>query len=152
MNLDSGFGIVRCGLGHRHWGRFGAAGLLLHVRGREPLVLLQQRSRLVQHSGTWGLPGGALHRRETAGVGALRETREETDLDVEQVGIEQELVDDHGRWAYTTVVGRVGSPVPVRGRGPEVAGVRWVSLPEVVRLPLHPGLAVTWPQLRELLS
>jgi 8-oxo-dGTP pyrophosphatase MutT (NUDIX family) len=150
--LDTGFGFVRCSDGHRHWGRFGAAGLLLHVAGDEPVMLLQRRSRLVQHSGTWGLPGGALHRGEAAAAGAVRETEEETDLELDDVVIDADLVDDHGRWSYTTVIGRLSEPVPVGGRGLEVSEHAWVPLGDVAALPLHPGFAGTWPRLLALLQ
>jgi 8-oxo-dGTP pyrophosphatase MutT (NUDIX family) len=148
---DSGFGVVRCAAGHRHWGRFGAAGLLLSTAGDDPAVLLQRRSRLVQHGGTWGLPGGALHRSEDAVPGALRETAEETDLDPAAVRVVGTFFDDHGRWAYTTVLGRLDQPVPVVGRGREVSDVRWFAVSAVPTSDLHPGLAATWSRLLPLL-
>ncbi|MFB7799321.1 NUDIX domain-containing protein [Isoptericola sp. NPDC056134] len=43
-------------------------------------VLLQQRG---EPGGPWGLPGGALDLGETVAEAAVRETREETGLDVE---------------------------------------------------------------------
>ncbi len=148
---DKGSGFVRCRGGHRHWGRFGAAGLLLWSGGSHASVLLQQRSRLVQQAGSWGLPGGALHRGEPALEGALRETAEETDLDVGAVAVGDHLVDDHGGWSFTTVLGRLDDPVDVRGRGWEVADMRWFPVSTAPGLRLHPGLAATWPRLVVLL-
>ena len=70
-------GWAFCALGHRHWGRAGAAGLLLHRAGADGCeVLLQHRARWSHHGGTWGTPGGALHHGERASEGALREVRE----------------------------------------------------------------------------
>ena len=68
-----------CASGHLHWGARGGAGLLLRCapeRGKV-LYLLVQRSRWVDHGGTWGIPGGALHEGETAESGARREAGEE---------------------------------------------------------------------------
>src|ERR671917_601972 len=60
--LASTDGWTTCALGHRHWGRAGAAGLLLHRDGEDgPEVLLQHRAWWSHHGGTWGTPGGALH-------------------------------------------------------------------------------------------
>ena len=61
--------------GQRFWGRFGAAGLLVHDLRRG--VLLQHRADWSHFGGTWGLPGGARHAGETAVQGALREAAEE---------------------------------------------------------------------------
>ena len=62
-------GWAFCSQGHRHWGRAGAAGLLLHRDGAEgPEVLLQHRASWSHHGGTWGTPGGALHDGEPAGT------------------------------------------------------------------------------------
>lgn len=52
---------------------------LQHVDG-VTRVLLQQRG---EPGGPWGLPGGALDLGETVAEAAVRETREETGLDVE---------------------------------------------------------------------
>ena len=57
MASRDGNGWVRCGLGHRHWGRFGAAGLLAYVA--DGPVLPQRRTLWSHHGGTGGLPGGA---------------------------------------------------------------------------------------------
>jgi putative heme-binding domain-containing protein len=50
-----GNGWVRCDLGHRHWGRYGAAGLLIsdHRPDDEPWILLQHRA-------AWTASGNAL--------------------------------------------------------------------------------------------
>ena len=59
-----------CAHGHAHWGRRGAAGLLVADGGR---VLLQLRARWAHPGGTWSIPGGARERGETALQAALRE-------------------------------------------------------------------------------
>lgn len=147
-------GWVTCALGHRHWGRVGAAGLLVHrpgVDGRE--LLLQQRAGWSHHGGTWGTPGGALHAGESAERGALREAREELGLLPQDLRLGPSSVDDHGGWAYTTVLAR-----PVRSieagdlrLDGESEGVAWVALGDLASLPLHPGFAASLPRLHDLL-
>jgi 8-oxo-dGTP diphosphatase len=148
--LHNGDGWVRCRRGHRHWGRFGAAGLLVRVRPDEaggPRILLQHRALWSHHGGTWALPGGACDRGETAVEAALRETTEETTLDVTTLTVRTSLVDDHGGWSYTTVVAEAERMMPIGTRGAEGLSLRWVPEDQVPHLPLHPGFAATWPQL-----
>ena len=148
-------GWTTCALGHRHWGRAGAAGLLLHRPGdRGPELLLQHRAAWSHHGGTWGTPGGALHRGEPPEDGALREVGEELGLARDDVVLGARSVDDHGGWAYTTVLARPARRIEaadLRLDG-ESAGVAWVALAELDRLPLHPGLAASLARLRPLLA
>src|SRR5215207_10684469 len=105
--LASTDGWTICAQGHRHWGRAGAAGLLVHRDGAAgPEVLLQHRAWWSHHGGTWGTPGGALHHGETADDGALREVREELGLAPEDIVLGARSIDDHGGWSYTTVLAR----------------------------------------------
>jgi 8-oxo-dGTP pyrophosphatase MutT (NUDIX family) len=147
--VRDGDGWTQCGQGHRHWGVYGAAGLLVAAPG--PTVLLQHRAYWSHHGDTWGVPGGARGSTESAVETALREAREETGLEAE-VEVLDELLDDHGGWSYTTVVARAPSELPVHALDRESTAVRWVTLPEVDALPLHPGFAGTWPVLRGLLG
>jgi 8-oxo-dGTP diphosphatase len=142
-----GDGWVRCERGHRHWGRYGAAGLLLRDldTGR---VMLQHRAVWSHHGGTWGLPGGARDSHESAVQTALREAGEEAGLTASVVRPTGILVDDHGGWSYTTVVAEPATPVEPGATGGESIEVRWVGTAEVDRLPLHPGFADRWPRLR----
>lgn len=80
--------------GSRRWGVFGAAGLFLVARSGgelgepgEPKVLMQHRAPWTNRGGTWALPGGALDVNETPEQGALRETFEETGIDISRVEI-----------------------------------------------------------------
>ena len=98
-----GDGWARCARGHRHWGVFGAAGLLLWHDGA---VLLQHRAEWSHHGGTWGILGGARNSGETAAEAAAREATEEAGLPRSVYCVGGEHVDDHGGWAYTTVMGR----------------------------------------------
>jgi len=145
-----GNGWVRCQLGHRHWGRFGAAGLLTYVTGGP--VLLQHRAWWSHHGGTWGLPGGARDSHESALAAALREAAEECGVPpgaVRQTGV---FTDDHGGWSYTTVLAQTAAPFAAQADYDESDEVAWVPAAEVDLLPLHPGLSARWRELRAELS
>jgi 8-oxo-dGTP diphosphatase len=140
-----GDGWVVCDLGHRHWGRHGAAGLLLAAPGR---IVLQHRALRTHEGDTWGLPGGARDSHESVVATALREAGEEAAIDpaaVEPIGLSKV---DHGGWSYTTVVARTLATVHPVAANWESEDVRWCGLDEVDRLPLHPGFAQSWPGLR----
>lgn len=148
-------GWVICALGHRHWGRVGAAGLLVHRPGADgPELLLQHRAVWSHHGGTWGTPGGALHAGESPERGALREVEEELGLRPEDLHLGPSSVDDHGGWSYTTVLAR-----PVRDIEPrelildgESDGVAWIALGDLVSVPLHPGFEASLHRLHDLLA
>jgi 8-oxo-dGTP diphosphatase len=145
----SGDGWTTCGLGHRHWGRFGAAGLLLRsAPGAEGAVGLQLRVDWSHHGGTWGVLGGARNADESPVEAALREAGEEASVDPHQVQLEASYLDDHGGWGYTTVIGSTDGEIALSPRGTESVAVRWVPAEEVASLSLHPGFARSWPLLR----
>ena len=147
--MRSGDGWTTCAAGHRHWGRFGAAGLLLRsAAGADAAVGLQLRAEWSHHGGTWGLLGGARDVDEPAVAAALREAGEEASVDADQVRVEASYLDDHGGWGYTTVVVSAVDELPLAPRSSESDAVCWVPLGQVDALDLHPGFARTWPLLR----
>jgi len=143
---------VACG-DHRHWGLYGAAGLLLARRagatGRVTDVVLQHRAPWSDQGGTWGVPGGALAPGETPVDGALRESLEEAAVEPRTVHVLGTHVLDHGPWAYTTVLADVvpGATVEPTAADPESLEVRWVAVEDVPALPLLPAFAAAWPEL-----
>ena len=152
--MRDGDGWTECTLGHRHWGRYGAAGLLAvtprTAAGGTPYVLMQHRAAWSHGGDTWGVPGGARGSTESALVAAQRETVEETGIDVAQVVPVAEHVADHGSWSYTTIVGTVPERLPVVPDRESIA-LRWVAVDEVTDLPLLPAFAAAWPALLRLL-
>src|SRR5262245_27861856 len=97
-----------CAHGHAHWGRRGAAGLLLAERGR---VLLQLRARWAHQGGTWSIPGGARERGESAVDAALREAQEEMAISGQDVDVRASYVASCGGWEYETVLAVPSGPV-----------------------------------------
>lgn len=134
----------RDGCHSSHWGPHGAAGLL--VRHHDPedgetRYLLQKRAPWVDHGGTWGIPGGAIHEDETPREGAEREAEEEMGSLPDGLTHHQTHTDDHGGWAYHTVV--LDSPERFEpGQGDdESTGHGWFTKHEMKNMDLHPGFA-----------
>jgi 8-oxo-dGTP diphosphatase len=143
-----GNGWIRCGLGHRHWGVNGAAGLLLRRNlDGAVAVLMQHRAAWTSDGDTWGIPGGARDSDETPVEAAMREAAEEAGIDAAAVVVVAQLVDDHGGWEYVTVVANVVHPLAIVPNA-ESTELRWVTESEVAELGLHPGFAGSWPMLR----
>ena len=151
MADGDGNGWVVCALGHRHWGKYGAAGLLASAAGPDgqASVLLIHRASWTQHPGTWGPPGGARDSHESAAGAALREAAEECAVPPEAVRIHGLLDDDHGGWSYQTLIADTGGEFDVYPASPEAPEVAWVPEDRVESLPLHPGFAETWPVIRD---
>ncbi|UQX86725.1 NUDIX hydrolase [Jatrophihabitans telluris] len=145
--MNTGDGWTVCSLGHRHWGRYGAAGILITDGDR---VILQHRAPWTHEGGSWGVPGGARDAHETALQAALREAREEADLEPGDVVAIGAYIADHGGWSYTTVVAVPTRPLDPHAANAESVSVEWVSVDVVARLSLHHGFASAWTALREL--
>lgn len=144
-----GDGWAQCALGHRHWGLFGAAGLLLVGPGER--VLMQHRAPYSHHGDTWGLPGGARGSGESPEQAAVREASEETGVDPAGVTTAGVYLDDHGGWSYTTVLARAARLLEVHALDRESTAVAWVRVADVGAMVLHPGFAASWPAVRSRL-
>jgi 8-oxo-dGTP diphosphatase len=154
MAAGDGNGWIECGRRHRHWGTYGAAGLLAAHYDSDAagyLLLMQRRSWWSHHGGTWGLPGGARDSHEDSVATALREAREEAGLSGERLRVHGVYRDDHGGWSFDTVLAEAPEPLPTRSDARESAELRWVPLAEVPDLALHPGFAESWPEVRHAL-
>lgn len=142
--------MISCRCGRSHWGRYGAAGLVLTDESRSQ-VLLQERSAAVLNPGTWAFPGGALERGETPTEAALREAREETGLDPRDVSALREVAGTvHPDWRYTYVLASTTDLTLPDHESWETGGHAWVALEDLAgHRRLHPSLAHDWPALRE---
>lgn len=159
MALGDGNGWVDCRCGSRHWGRHGAAGLLLLDRGRVAdavtdgvpqggLVLLQHRAAWTHEGGSWSLVGGARDSHETEVAAALREAAEEAGVTGTAIRVLGTVVGvDHQDWSYTYVVAVVSGPVRATVLTDESLELRWVPVADATRLPLHHALGSAWPGL-----
>jgi 8-oxo-dGTP diphosphatase len=147
-----GDGWVLSDDGAHFWGRYGAAGLLLRAPGSNggAAVLLQHRAPWSHQGGTWGLPGGARDSHETVEEAAVREANEEAGLTADRLTVRTTVVTATAAgsvWTYTTVIADAPEQlVTVPNR--ESAELRWVAEEQVADLPLHPGFAASWAQLR----
>ena len=150
--VRDGDGFVWCACGQAHWGRFGAAGLLLvRLEGGRPFVLLQLRAPWTHGGGTWALPGGAVDSHEDATGAAIREAHEEAGITIARADVKDLFLDDHGTWSYATVIAHTALPpdVDLTLANAETDDLRWVPVTDVVTYPLHPGFASSWPDLLE---
>jgi len=143
--MSSGDGWTTCAAGHRHWGRFGAAGLLI-IDGDK--AVLQHRAPWTHEGDTWGVVGGARNADEDALTAALREAAEEAAIDPQDVDPIGVFVDDHSGWSYTTVVARPVGELAPSAANAESVSVSWHALDDIANLPLHSGFATAWPHLK----
>jgi SPP1 gp7 family putative phage head morphogenesis protein len=148
--LHPGEKDVQCERGHTHHGEYGAAGLLIRHQGDDGKTryLLQKRSVTEDDPGTWSVPGGAALEGESAYDAAFREAQEEMGPLPASVTPSHHVVDDHGGWAFTTIV--CDSPdmfMPDMGGAQtpeESSGFAWLTPKEINDLPLHPGFDDSW--------
>jgi 8-oxo-dGTP diphosphatase len=154
MTHGDGDGWIGCDQDHQHWGRHGAAGLLIWApdgSGR-PLVLLIRRAGWSHHGGTWGPPGGARDSHESPAEAAVREAAEECGAPAGVVRISGLLNDDHGGWSYQTLIAEAAEPFAVLPGSHEATQIAWIPADDVASLPLHPGFAAAWPVIRKALT
>ena len=172
MSAGDGDGWAFCDLGHEHWGVYGAAGLLVyhHDAAGRTHVLLQHRARWSHNGGTWGVLGGARDSHESAEATALREATEEAGLGLvrsrgarpvgrrggegpaDAVRVVGTIRDEHGGWAYDTVIASADRLLPAHAANRESKDVTWVPVDQVPDRKLHPGFAQTWPLARTALG
>lgn len=133
-----------------HWGPHGAAGLLIHHDDPEDgqtRYLLQKRAPWVDHGGTWGIPGGALHEGESPEEGARREAEEEMGELPDGLAHHRTHSDDHGGWAYHTVRMRADEQFHPGQWDDESTGHGWFTRAEMRNMDLHPGFAQSLPEV-----
>ena len=150
MAARDGDGWIQCQCGNKHWGKYGAAGILIFrdsSDGRRE-IFLQHRAPWVHNGDTWGIPGGAKDSHETVTEAALREAHEETGVNPDDITPLTTFTDDHDGWSYSTVIAIASAKLEAHQLNDESHEVRWVKFDDVTRLPLHPSFASSWPALR----
>jgi 8-oxo-dGTP pyrophosphatase MutT (NUDIX family) len=144
---------VTCECGRRHFGPYGAAGLVL--RDGAARLLMTRRSEFVHFPRTWSFPGGALEAGESSIDAALREIGEELGVPAAAVSVVSTVPGtDHGVWRYVYVLADLLPQwTDMRLRlNFESEAVEWVAPADMASLPLHPDLATDLPALHAALG
>ena len=149
MAARDGDGWIECACGSKHWGKHGAAGLLII---RDGAIFLQHRAPWVHNGDTWGIPGGAKDSHESVNEAALREAHEETGINPEHLSPLALFSDDHGDWRYDTVLAAASDLISADSPNDESQEMRWVPVDKVTLLTLHPSFAKTWSDLKVMLE
>lgn len=149
MVARDGDGWVECPCGGKHWGKFGAAGLLL-LRGS--VVLLQHRAPWVHNGDTWGIPGGARDSHESFIEAAIREAHEEIGIMEQEIEILVESAESHGSWSYHTIIAKAKDECDPIAANQESIEVRWVEQSMVTELSLHPAFGKNWEKLAGIIQ
>lgn len=151
MAARDGDGWIECHCGSKHWGRNGAAGLLLHRSGK---ILLQLRAPWVHNGGTWGIPGGARDSHESWQEAAVREAIEEIGIDASMIDLDASLLysDDHGDWRYETIITPALDHFEAGEANHETVEVEWFDFEQIEELPLHASFAKAWPSIKALIQ
>ncbi len=123
--LDGESGHLRCtGCDRPHWSNpIPVAGILLVRDGR--ILLTRRSAETTRGAGRWAFPGGFVEAGETAEQAALRETREEANVDATitgLVGMPHSIVDA----GHLVTVYRGEAQGEARP-GPEVAATQWFA-------------------------
>lgn len=145
MAKRDGDGWVDCRCGGKHWGKNGAAGLLII---RDQKIMMQHRAPWVHNGDTWGLPGGARDSHESVQEAAIRETIEETGINGDHLSVIGHFSDDHIDWRYDTVIALANDSLETENWNEETHDIGWFEIDQIERLPLHPSFLKTWADLQ----
>lgn len=94
-------------------------------------ILLTKRAKNLINPGKWTIPGGFVDRDETCEQAIIREVKEETNLDVEEVKLLRindnplRKNEDRQNIAFVYVVKASGNP---KGQDGEVEDIKWFDL------------------------
>jgi ADP-ribose pyrophosphatase YjhB (NUDIX family) len=98
-------------------------------------TLLLQQSKKGRHPGKWGMPGGRLKKGESLVDGALREVKEETNLDIEIKGLIETGVKSHPDRKISVVVIYLAksktTPPKTILNDDSISLYKWVTLGEI---------------------
>ncbi len=113
------------------------------VDDRDRVLLIRRTD-----NGLWAVPGGAQDFGEYIAETAVRETREESGINIEVTGIVGIYTNPHHVMAYTDGEVRQQFSICFRARylsgeptpSDESSEVRWVTRDELDELPIHPSM------------
>ena len=115
-------------------------GALAVVRRDGKLLMIRRADRVTRAAGFWGLPGGTVDEGETPEAAALRELREELNLEGRAGRVLGTSTSVSGEYTLYWVEVEVSDPAALRPAPNEVAEVRWVTPRDVDKMdPLIPG-------------
>lgn len=121
------------------WSRVVAACVIRDEKGRYLLVQEAQPKAY----GLWNLAAGHVDKGESIEEAAVRETKEETGLEVkliDKIGIWHDKVDEPIRHAFTVKI----TGGEVRPEPGEVLDVRWLTYEQIVQMRKEGKLRVEW--------
>jgi len=143
MAERDGDGWVECQCGSRHWGLYGAAGVVL-LDPDSRSILMQLRAEWTHGGRVWGIPGGARDSHETPIESALREMSEELSISPNSVKVVHDnMWADHADWSYHTVIAIATRDIEFQVND-EAELAEWIEFAKVSELDLHPGFASNW--------
>ena len=115
-------------------------GTLAVVRRKGKVLMIRRAEHIERAPGFWGLPGGVLEKGEIPGEGAVRELKEELNLDGTAVRLMGTSPSMSGRYDLFWVEVAVQDLSPLAPHSDEVAEARWVTPQQFQELdPLIPG-------------
>ncbi len=116
-------------------------GLYVYLKfsHRSRVLIIHDDSLLLVKSwlgaGKWSLPGGGLHRGETAGVGAVREVAEETGIRLRPDQLKllrQGKHSQHGLgYSYVSFVVVLATRPSVRKQRREITAIAWIPVASI---------------------
>ncbi|KAI0148044.1 hypothetical protein F4776DRAFT_660217 [Hypoxylon sp. NC0597] len=151
------YNMIVCDKGHEHFGKLGAAGILIYRyrASGEVEMLLGKRSASSHDGDSWSTIGGAIDQGETPQAAALRELKEEISLDgratLELTGVS---FNDHGSWVYTTYLATPKVELDItklKLEETEITALQWYTRKELGGIKLNSGFATTAQVLKTLL-
>jgi 8-oxo-dGTP pyrophosphatase MutT (NUDIX family) len=122
--------------------------------GGAAMVLTKRAAKLKAHSGQWAIPGGRMDEGETAVQAALREAREEINLELDPAAVMGRLDDYPTRSGYliTPVVAWAPRGAAMSENHDEVAKIYRIPLielqqdePEFFSIPESPNPVIRYP-------
>lgn len=152
----SGDGFVFFPNGERRWGLHGASGVLIrHIdeSGIESFFLAQRGDNVEGGRSQWAIPGGAMETGESAVEGALREFREEIEVELDYEILGEHAAHVHEVWSYTTVVVQVNEKfLPPEQLHWENKAAGWFTRDEIAELNTYEEFQVALQHLFEIID